>query len=188
MAFKTFNAAERDAAIAKHDAEQIATEQKAKILVAARTVIIDALLPLVPKMSEQDSRFYAGLRFDREYFDRAGILGGSLARLSPNRVEGLAVIVKRYLTEDAAPEVTAHLQQLYGTAGDRQPSTSAAVNDDSVPLLRHQLGERWVWCTTCNSKLYSEDIEPGGKAEDRCTPCPEPKKCREESARLSAHF
>ncbi|WP_321967046.1 hypothetical protein [Burkholderia cepacia] len=188
MAFKMFTAAERETAMAKHDAEQIAAEQKAKILVAARTVIIDALLPLVPKMSEQDSRFYAGLRLDREYYDRSGVLGGSLARLSANRVEGLAFIVKRYLTADVASDVTAHLQHVYGPSGPEQPSSAPSVDDGSVPLSRHLLGERWVWCATCNSKLYSEDIEPGGRAEDRCTPCPEPKKCREESARQLAHF
>lgn len=184
MAFKTFN----EGAMAKHDAEQVAAEQNAKMLVAARTAIIDALLPLVPTMSERDSRFYSGLRLDREYYDRNGVLGGSLAHLSKIRVDGLVDIAKQYLTQDVAPEVAVHLQQLYGIGGDEMALTGNVVVDDSVPLLRHQLGERWVWCTTCNSKLYSEDIEPGGRAEDRCTPCPEPKKCREESARLSAHF
>lgn len=46
-------------------------------------------------------------------------------------------------------------------------------------LTRLDLGEAWMWCTECMSKLYSFDGH-----EDEYRPCPHPVNCEDAKAKI----
>ena len=48
---------------------------------------------------------------------------------------------------------------------------------------RLELGEAWMWCSDCMSKLYSFD-----GTEDDARKCPHPSKCADDRRRLSNHY
>lgn len=49
-------------------------------------------------------------------------------------------------------------------------------------FTRLELGESWMWCSDCMSKLYSFD-----GTEDGARKCPHPTKCEGDRRRLSNH-
>lgn len=50
-------------------------------------------------------------------------------------------------------------------------------------FTRLELGEAWMWCSDCMSKLYSFDGN-----EDSSRKCPHPQKCADDHRRLSKHY
>ncbi|KKI36126.1 hypothetical protein VI03_25485 [Burkholderia vietnamiensis] len=184
MAFKQFTTAEREAARARELAEQQGAESKASVVVAARIAIIDALKPIAPEMSAQDTQLFDGLMLDRTYFDRDGVAGGSLARLSEQRANGLRVLAEHYLPANVEPMLEQHLAHLYCPADSVVARERTTVDAIAGEMPRHALAERWVYCATCNAKLHSEYIAPGEKAEDRRIPCVDRQKCEEETRGL----
>lgn len=181
MAFKQFTPAEYEASRERELKEQQAAEAQAKVITADRMVVIDALMPLVSRMSTQDARFFDGLMLDKTYFDRHGVAGGSLARLSDQRAEGLRILVKRYMTADAELLIKEHLTRLYGPDDSSAPSELGTLGEMAAGESRHALDESLVHCSTGSSKLCSENIGPNEKAEDRCIQCPDRLKCEEEA-------
>jgi hypothetical protein len=53
-------------------------------------------------------------------------------------------------------------------------------NSITNKLFRLELGEAWMWCSDCMSKLYSFD-----GTEDDARKCPHPTKCEEDRRRLN---
>jgi len=55
-------------------------------------------------------------------------------------------------------------------------------SDEETPLshaeARLRMGEAYMMCRDCGARLYSFDGE-----QDASCPCPNPKRCREESIR-----
>ncbi|WP_155629641.1 hypothetical protein [Burkholderia territorii] len=179
MAFKQFTPADREAARARELAEQQTAEFKASVVIAARIAIIDALRPIAPNMSSQDARFFDGLMLDRTHFDRDGVPGGSLVRLSEQRANRLRVLAEHYLPANGEPMLKQHLAHLYCPADSVSASDRTTLAAIAGEMPRHALPQRWVYCATCNAKLHPEDIPPGEKAEDRRIPCVDRRKCVE---------
>ncbi len=50
-------------------------------------------------------------------------------------------------------------------------------------FTRLELGEAWMWCSDCMSKLYSFD----GK-EDSARKCPNPSKCEDDRQRTKRYY
>jgi hypothetical protein len=57
----------------------------------------------------------------------------------------------------------------------------AAVSGSGFTRL--ELGEAWMWCSDCMSKLYSFD-----GTEDSARKCPHPSKCEDDRQRTKRHY
>lgn len=62
-----------------------------------------------------------------------------------------------------------------------QPSCLGAVSGSGFTRL--ELGEAWMWCSDCMSKLYSFD-----GTEDSARKCPHPSKCEDDRQRTKSHY
>jgi hypothetical protein len=56
-------------------------------------------------------------------------------------------------------------------------------NEDETLQILRELGEAWMWCSDCMSKLYSFD-----GTEDSARKCPHPSKCEDDRQRTKRHY
>lgn len=64
-----------------------------------------------------------------------------------------------------------------------QSQTLRKTDVSGSGFTRLELGEAWMWCSDCMSKLYSFDGN-----EDSSRKCPHPKKCEDDRRKLSNHY
>lgn len=57
------------------------------------------------------------------------------------------------------------------------------LNISGNGFTRLKLGEAWMWCSDCMSKLYSFD-----GSEDSSRKCPHPPKCEDDRNRTKNHY
>lgn len=67
------------------------------------------------------------------------------------------------------------------SSGPIQEPVPGATGVEINSPARLELGEAWMWCSDCMSKLYSFDGNM-----DRSRKCPHPKQCEADRRRLSA--